>query len=36
MVLIADESGNLWVSDIMLFLLYPCCNHLLDLMESIM
>ena len=36
MVLIAYKSGNLWMSDLMLFLLYPCCNHLLDLMDCIM
>ena len=23
------------MSDLMLFLLYPCCNHLLDLMDCI-
>ena len=36
LVLIDDESGNLWISDRMLFLLHPCGNHLLDLMECIM
>ena len=36
MVIIAYKSGNLWMSDLMLFLLYPCCNHLLDLMDCIM
>ena len=36
MVLVAYELGNLWVSDLMLVLLYPCCNYLLDLMDCIM
>ena len=27
-VRIAGESGNLWISDRMLFMMYPCCNHL--------
>ena len=36
MVLVANELGNLWVSDLMLVLLYPCCNNLLHLMDCIM
>ena len=35
-VLVAYELGNLWVSDLMLVLLYPCCINLLDLMDCIM
>ena len=36
LVLVAYELGNLWVSDLMLVLLYPCSNNLLDLMDCIM
>ena len=36
LVLVAYELGNLWVSDLMLVLLYPCSNSLLDLMDCIM
>ena len=36
MVLVANELGDLWVSDLKLVLLYPCCNNLLDLMDCIM
>ena len=36
MVLVANELWNLWVSDLKLVLLYPCCNNLLDLMDCIM
>ena len=36
LVLVAYELENLWVSDLMLVLLYPCSNNLLDLMDCIM
>ena len=36
LVLVAYELGNLWVSDLMLVLLYPSSNNVLDLMDCIM
>ena len=36
LVLVAYELGNLWVSDLMLVLLYPSSNNLLDLVDCIM